>query len=133
MRRWLFPVALVAALSTGLSACADADKGAALDLLARFHGAVNAGDVAAIDAMLAGSARQLRPGLGTARAFGALTRRHGRYLGGEMAGLTGDAGDGGLAIAWSARYAQGPVSEQFVLVREGGGLKIASYTDDPAP
>jgi len=127
MRRWLAPVALVALVS----ACSAADEKGAHALVDRFHAAVNAGDWAVIDAMLTKDARALRPGIGTARSFGNLITRHGRYVGGELAGITAE--DGRTTLAWAARYEQGPVSELFVLREEGGRLKIESFTDNPAP
>lgn len=127
MRQWLAPVALVAMIS----GCSSVDEPAAHAVVDRFHTALNAGDWPAIDAMLTADARALRPGIGTARAFGNLIERHGRYTGGELAGLTGE--DGRITLAWSARYEKGPVSELFVLREEGGALKIESFTDNPAP
>lgn len=127
MRRWLAPIALVALLS----ACSGVDEPAAHDVVDRFHTALNAGDWAAIDAMLTADARRLRPGMGTARAFGNLITRHGRYAGGELEGITGE--DGRTTLAWAARYEKGPVSELFVLREEGGSLKIESFTDNPDP
>jgi len=127
MRRFLFPVAVAAALA----GCSGFDEPAAVDVVARFHTALNAGDWAAIDGLLTTSTRNLRPGSGTARAFRNITARHGRYLGGELAGIDGK--DGRITIAWAARYQQGPVSELFVLVEEGSALKIDSYTDNAVP
>ena len=127
MRRWLAPIALVALLS----ACSEVDEPAAHDVVDRFHTALNAGDWATIDAMLTTDARRLRPGTGTARAFGNLITRHGRYAGGELEGITGE--DGRTTLAWAARYEKGPVSELFVLREEGGALKIESFTDNPDP
>ena len=127
MRQYLFPVAL----AVTLAACSGVDEPAAVDVITRFHTALNAGDTAAIDGLLTRSTRDLRPGGGTARAFRAITARHGRYVGGELAGL--DAEKGRITIAWAARYEQGPVSELFVIVEEGGGLKIDSYTDNAVP
>lgn len=127
MRRWLAPVALV----MPLSACSGVDEPAAHQLVDRFHAAVNAGDWASIDGMLTADARALRPGIGTARAFGNLISRHGRYIGGELEGITAE--DGRTTLAWAARYEKGPVSELFVLREEGGVLKIESFTDNPEP
>ncbi len=127
MRRWLAPVAVMAMLA----ACSPADEKRAHQVVDRFHAALNAGDWPAIDALLTTDARRLRPGLGTARAFRNLITRHGRYLGGELAGITAE--DGRTTLAWSARYEQGPVSELFVLREEGGALKIESFTDNPEP
>ena len=127
MRRWLAPVALVALLS----ACSGVDEPAAHAVVDRFHVALNAGDWGAIDTMLTQDARALRPGIGTARAFGNLIERHGRYLGGELAGITAE--DGRTTLAWAAKYEKGPVSELFVLREEAGALKIESFTDNPAP
>lgn len=127
MRRWLAPVALVMLLS----ACSGVDEPAAHQLVDRFHAAVNAGDWASIDGMLTADARALRPGIGTARAFGNLISRHGRYIGGELEGITAE--DSRTTLAWAARYEKGPVSELFVLREEGGVLKIESFTDNPEP
>jgi hypothetical protein len=127
MRRLLAPVVLAAVL-TG---CSSVDEPASRAVVDRFHAALNAGDWAAIDGLLSPSARNLRPGGGTARAFRAVTLRHGRYLGGGLAGISHN--DGRTSIAWSARYERGPVQEQFVLVETGGQLKIDSYTDQATP
>lgn len=127
MKRWLAPMALVALVS----ACSGVDEQGAEALVDRFHVALNAGDWAAIDAMLTGDARALRPGIGTARAFGNLITRHGRYRGGELEGMTAE--DGRITLAWAARYDKGPVSELFVLREDGGALKIESFTDNPQP
>lgn len=123
MRRFLAPVGLAAALA----GCAGVDEPAASAVVARFHAALNAGDWAAIDGLLTQSARDLRPGGGTARAFRAITARHGRYLGGTRAALAADGGR--ISLIWSARYERGLVAEAFVLVEEGGEVKIDSYTD----
>jgi hypothetical protein len=127
MRRLFAPVA-VAVL---LAACSGPDAAASRAVIDRFHAALNAGDWAAVDGLLSRSTRNLRPGGATARAFRAIIQRHGRYTGGELEGITRD--DGRTTVAWSARYEKGPVSELFVLVEEGGQLKIDSYTDQPAP
>jgi hypothetical protein len=127
MRSFLFP----AALAVSLAACSSFDEPAAVDVVGRFHSALNAGDWAAIDGLLTRSTRDLRPGGATARAFRRITDRHGRYMGGELAGIDGK--DGRITIAWAARYEQGPVSELFVLVEEGGSLRIDSYTDNAVP
>lgn len=127
MKRFLFPVALAASLA----ACSAIDEPAAEDVLARFHAGLNQGDWAAIDGLLSQSTRNLRPGGATARAFRRITERHGRYVGGELAGISDEQGR--ITIAWAARYEQGPVSELFVLVEEGGKLKIDSYTDNAVP
>lgn len=126
MRRWLAPVACL-----WVTACSQVDEPAAHALVDRFHTALNRSDWAAIDAMLTQDARRLRPGIGTARAFGNLISRHGRYLGGELAGLSDE--DGRITLAWAAKYENGPVSELFVLRNEGGTLKIESFTDNPRP
>jgi hypothetical protein len=123
MRRLIAPIALAAALA----GCASVDEQGASAVVERFHAALNAGDWAAIDGLLGQSARNLRPGGGTARAFRAITARHGRYLGGTRATITADGGR--INLTWSARYERGPVTEAFVLVEEGGSLKIDSYTD----
>ena len=125
MKRWLAPVVLL------LAACSSVDEPAAHAVVDRFHVALNAGDWAAIDAMLTRDARNLRPGMGTARAFANLIKRHGRYRGGELEGITAE--DGRTTLAWAARYDKGPVSELFVLREEGGALKIESFTDNPDP
>jgi hypothetical protein len=127
MRRWLAPIALAVLVS----ACSAADEKAAHGVVDRFHTALNAGDWAAIDTMLTSDARALRPGIGTARAFGNLIERHGRYVGGELAGITAE--DGRTTLAWAAKYQNGPVSELFVLREEFGALKIESFTDNPEP
>jgi hypothetical protein len=127
MRRWFAPVA-VAVL---LAACSGPDAAASRAVIDRFHAALNAGDWAAIDGLLSQSTRNLRPGGATARAFRAIIKRHGRYRGGELEGITRESG--ATTLAWSARYEKGPVSELFVLVEEGGGLRIDSYTDQPPP
>ena len=127
MKQLLFPVAIAAMLA----GCSSFDEPAAVDVVARFHTALNAQDWAAIDGMLTASTRNLRPGGGTARAFRNITARHGRYTGGELAGIDGK--DGRITIAWAARYEKGPVSELFVLVEEGGVLKIDSYSDNAIP
>jgi hypothetical protein len=126
MTRWLLlPVAIV------LAACSGPDEKASRAVIDRFHTALNAGDWPAIDGLLSQSTRDLRPGDGTARAFRALIQRHGRYTGGQLTGIGHN--DGRTTIAWSARYERGPVSELFVLVEEGGQLKIDSYTDQAKP
>ncbi|MBU6164960.1 MAG: hypothetical protein KGQ52_02380 [Alphaproteobacteria bacterium] len=127
MRRWLAPVAAAALIS----ACSGVDEKAAHAVVDRFHAALNAGDWPAIDALLTKDARALRPGIGTARAFGNLIDRHGRYQGGELAGISAE--DGRTTLAWAAKYEKGPVSELFVLREEGGSLKIESFTDNPLP
>ena len=127
MRQWMFPVAAAAILA----GCSGIDEPAAVDVIGRFHTALNAGDWAGIDGLLTRSTRDLRPGGATARAFRRITERHGRYVGGELAGIDGK--DGRITIAWAARYEQGPVSELFVLVDEAGKLKIDSYSDNAVP
>jgi hypothetical protein len=127
MRGLLFPVAIAAALA----GCSSFDEPAAVDVVARFHTALNAGDWAGIDGLLTQSTRNLRPGSGTARAFRNIVARHGPYPGGELAGIDGK--DGRITIAWAARYENRPVSELFVLVEEGGALKIDSYSDNAVP
>ena len=127
MKGWIVP----AAVAVLLVACSGPDAVASRALTYRFHAALNAGDWAAIDGLLSQSTRNLRPGGATARAFRAIIERHGRYMGGELEGITLE--DGRTTVAWSARYERGPVSELFVLVEEGGQLKIDSYTDQPAP
>jgi hypothetical protein len=126
VRGWLVPLAAIA-----LAACAGPDEKASRGVIDRFHVALNAGDWVAVDGLLSQSTRNLRPGGGTARAFRAIIQRHGRYTGGELGGISRD--DGRTTIAWSARYERGPVSELFVLVEEGGSLKIDSYTDSARP
>jgi hypothetical protein len=126
MRRWLLP----AVLAVALHGCNSApDEAASVAVVARFHAALNAGDWPAIDALLSQSARDLRPGGGTARAFRAITARHGRYKSGALAGINRD--EGRTSVAWSARYERGPVSELFVLNDAGGAVQIDSYTDRP--
>lgn len=127
MRRWLAPVAAASLLA----ACSGPDETQARAVVDRFHAALNAGDWAAIDGLLSQSARDLRPGGGTARAFRAITARHGRYLGGDVAQITRE--DGRTSLTWSAHYERGPVPEAFVLVGEGSALRIESYTDQAAP
>ena len=127
MRLPLAPIVLAAAVA----GCSGVDEPASRAVVERFHAALNAGDWAAIDGLLSPSARNLRPGGGTARAFRAISARHGRYLGGNLAGISHDHGR--TTIAWSARYERGPVSELFVLVEAGGQLKIDSYTDAARP
>lgn len=126
MKPWLAPLAAIA-----LVACSGPDEKASRAVIDRFHAALNAGDWAAVDGLLTQSTRNLRPGGGTARAFRAIIQRHGRYTGGELEGMSHE--DGRTTIAWSARYERGPVSELFVLVEEGGSLKIDSYTDAASP
>lgn len=127
MKRWLVPITAAALLS----ACSGPDEAASRAVVDRFHAALNAGDWAAIDGLLSQSARNLRPGGGTARGFRAITHRHGGYAGGELAGISRN--DGRTTIAWSAQYERGPVREVFVLVEDSGNLKIDSYTDKPQP
>jgi hypothetical protein len=127
MKRFIFPMAIAAALAS----CSGVDEPASVAVVDRFHTALNAGDWAAIDTLLSRSTRDLRPGGATARAFRAIIQRHGRYKGGELAGISDDSGP--ITIAWAADYERGPVSELFVLVEEGGALKIDSYTDNPIP
>lgn len=127
MRKLRAVVALVAALA----GCSGVDEPASRFVVDRFHTALNAGDWATIDRVLSQSTRNLRPGGGTAHAFRAIVARHGRYQGGQLASIKADAGR--TTITWSARYQSGPVPELFVLVEEGGHLKIDSYTDQPAP
>ena len=112
-----------------LTACASADAPASRAVVTRFHVALNTGNWPAIDALLSQSSRDLHPG--TARAFRAITARHGYYLGGELAAISADRGR--TYVAWAARYERGPVQEAFVLIEEGGSLKIDSYTDKPQP
>ncbi|WP_372918210.1 hypothetical protein [Sandarakinorhabdus sp.] len=126
MRWGLAPLAVAAALA----ACSGPDEPASRAVVDRFHAALNAGDWAAIDGLLSPSTRDLRPGGATARAFRAITLRRGRYVGGELFGISRD--DGRTTIAWSARYERGPAMELFVLVEAGGQLKIDSYTDNAA-
>jgi hypothetical protein len=125
------PILAPVAVAVLLTACSGPDAVASRAVIDRFHAALGAGDWAAIDGLLSQSTRNLRPGGATARAFRAIIERHGRYKGGELEGITLE--DGRTTIAWSARYENGPVSELFVLVEEGGQLKIDSYTDQPAP
>jgi hypothetical protein len=124
--RALLPILASAAL---LAACSraptQADSVAVID---RFHTALNADDTATIDALLTRSTRDLRPGIGTARAFRALSARHGRYRDGTLDTLRRE-GDR-TTIVWRARYELGPVSELFVLVAEDGAARIDSYSDD---
>lgn len=127
MRLPLAPIVLAAAVA----GCSGVDEPASRAVVDRFHAALNGGDWAAIDGLLSPTARNLRPGGATARAFRAVTLRHGRYLGGGPAGISHN--DGRTSIAWSARYERGPVPEQFVLVETGGQLKIDSYTDQAKP
>jgi len=123
---------LTAALLLGIASCTNApDEQQALTMVAQFHSAVNTQDIAAIDALLARSARELRPGVGTARAFAGLMQRHGRYIDGKAGPI--DRHEGRTRISWQARYARGPVNEQFLLVEEAGVIKIEGYTDDPRP
>ena len=123
MKRWLAPVVLL------LAACSSVDEPASEAVIDTFHGALNRQDWAAIDGLLTQSTRNLRPGGGTARSFRNITARHGRYLGGELAGMEAD--NGITTIAWSARYERGPVSELFMLKTEAGAVKIDGYTDNP--
>jgi hypothetical protein len=124
----LLPVMAALMTALALAACSntpgEADSVALID---RFHAALNADDTPAIDALLSQSTRNLRPGIGTARAFRALSARHGRYLSGSIGKLASK--DSRTTIAWSARYERGPVPELFVLVTEGGAVKIDSYSD----
>lgn len=123
---------LTAAMLLAIASCANApDEQQTLTMLAQFHSAVNTQDIAAIDALLARSTRELRPGVGTARAFAKLKQRHGRYIDGKAGPI--DRHEGRTRIIWQARYAGGPVNEQFVLIYEAGGVKIEGYTDDPRP
>ncbi len=127
MRAWLVPVVMAASLT----ACSAPDEAASRAVIGQFHAAIDAGDWAGVDALLTRSTRDLRPGGATARAFRALTARHGRYLGGEVASITAEAGR--TRILWNARYEKGPVSELFVLVEEDGALKVDSYSDQAQP
>ncbi len=118
-----------AALLIAVAGCTDAPGAREAEAaVAQFHAAVNAADVAAIDALLARSARELRPGVGTARAFAGLTQRHGRYQDGQAARIDRQAGR--TRVVWQARYEHGPVREVLVLIREAGAVKIESYTDN---
>jgi len=128
MRRLLPLLMLPAMLAACSRAPGEADSVAVID---RFHVALNAGDTTAIDGLLSQSTRNLRPGIGTARAFRAISARHGRYLDGRAASVT--SADEHTSIDWQARYDRGPVSELFVLVNEAGAVKIDSYTDNAAP
>jgi hypothetical protein len=123
MKAWLLLVALLLVACSGPS---EDDSRAVID---RFHAALNAGDWATVDGLLSPSARALRPGNGVARAFRAIIARHGRYLDGAAASTSHE--DGRTTIRWAARYERGAVPELFVLVEEGGGLKIESYSDQP--
>lgn len=115
-----------------LAACSNAPTEAdSLAVIDRFHRALNADDTATINTLLTQSTRDLRPGIGTARAFRALSARHGRYLGGTLGTLTSE-GDR-TSIVWRARYDRGPVPELFVLVAEDGAVRIDSYSDDARP
>ena len=127
MRRLLATTMLAAALVS----CSGVDEPASRAVVDRFHSALNAGDRAAIDGLLSQSARRLRPGEGTARAFRAIIARHGKYQSGELAGISAQGGR--TTIKWSARYENGPVSELFVLTDEGGKWKIDTYTDQLPP
>ena len=127
MKRLIAQIVLAAALA----GCSGADEPASRAVVDQFHAALNAGDWAAIHARLSPSARDLRPGGGTARAFRAIARRHGRYLGGQPASITAAAG--GVRIIWAAQYQAGPVREYFVLVKAGGQIRIDSYSDKPTP
>ncbi|WP_353217523.1 hypothetical protein [Sandarakinorhabdus sp.] len=113
-----------------ITGCTNApDKQESQTVVAQFHSAVNAQDIAAIDALLTRSTRELRPGVGTARAFAKLMQRHGRYIDGHAGPI--DRHEGRTRINWQARYVNGPVNEQFVLMHEAGVVKIEGYTDDP--
>lgn len=129
--RWWLPPAIAVPAALMLAACSGPDESASRAVVDRFHTALDAGDWAAIDGLLARSARNLRPGGATARAFRTITARHGRYVGGDIARITADGSR--TTLAWSARYERGPVAELFVLIPEGGGLKIESYTDNAQP
>ena len=124
----LLPVAAAMLLAACSTAPSEAESAAVID---RFHAALNADDTAAIDALFTQSTRNLRPGIGTARAFRALSARHGRYLDGSRATLASI--DGRTTLVWRARYERGPVAELFVLVAEDGAVKIDSYSDDARP
>ena len=132
MKRLRAPLVLVSiGLAALLAGCSGIDQPASVAVVARFHTALNAGDWPAIDGLLSRSTRQLRAGSGTARAFRRIIERHGRYTGGELQAISRD--DGRTRILWSARYEKGPVSELFVLVEDGGSLRIDSYTDSAQP
>jgi hypothetical protein len=124
MRPWFAPIVLL------LAACSSIDEPASEAVIDQFHGALNRQDWPAIDGLLTQSTRNLRPGGGTARSFRNITARHGRYLGGELAGM--DEAGGVITVAWAARYERGPVSELFMLKSERGVVKIDGYTDNPA-
>lgn len=122
--------AAVAAALLVLAGCSRApDEAASRATVDRFHAALNAADWQAIDALLSNSARNLRPGGGTARAFRAIAARHGRHLGGDVAAFTQT--DTHAMIDWAARFERGAVTERFALVDEGGRVLIDSYTDKP--
>jgi hypothetical protein len=123
MMRLLLPVVLAVVLS----GCSNIDQQASQAVVGRFHSALNAGDWATIDSLLSQSTRNLRPGGATARAFRAITQRHGQYVSGKLARI--ENLNDTVTIAWTARYDKGPVAEFFVLVEEDGGIKIDSYSD----
>lgn len=122
--RALLPILAAVALAACSKAPTEADSVAVID---RFHTALNVDDTATINALLTQSTRELRPGIGTARAFRALSARHGRYRDGTLGTLTSE-GDR-TRIVWRARYDRGPVAELFVLVAEDGAVRIDSYSD----
>jgi hypothetical protein len=122
--------AAIAAALLLLAGCTRApDEEASRATIERFHAALNAADWKAIDGLLSQSARNLRPGGGTARAFRAIVARHGRYLGGDVASFTHTHTH--AMIDWAARFEAGAVTERFALVEEGGQIRIDSYTDQP--
>lgn len=127
MKAWL-PLLAALALAGCSRAPTQADSVAVID---RFHAALNADDIAAINALLTRSTRDLRPGIGTARAFRALSARHGRYRDGTLGSLASEGAR--TRIVWRARYDRGPVAELFVLVAEDGAVRIDSYSDDARP
>lgn len=114
-----------------LAGCAGgSDTGAARATVDAFHAALNKDDLAAIDALLTREARQLRPPLGTARAFRNITGRHGRHLvtSGCAHGVVAIDGRDFTSLDCTSRFERAAIRESVVLAEEDGRQKLFSYS-----
>lgn len=113
-----------------LAGCGGGDVAGARATVDDFHTALNSGDLAAINALLTREARQLRPPLGTARAFRSIIARHGRHIATEACRDSAVAIDGRdfVSLDCTSRFAGARLREALVLTEEEGRQKLFSYT-----
>ena len=106
------------------------DEPAARATVDAFHAALNSGDLAAIDALLAREARQLRPPMGTARAFRSIIARHGRHLATTGCDTGTAAGNGRdfITLACTSRFERATIAEAITLAEDAAGPRLFSYT-----